>query len=74
MNSPIVETELFKSVAPKIAQRVTPGALEVELAVAAASGCKIRWEKDNLDTAIEWARTPQGGGFWSELHNISRLG
>lgn len=68
MNTPITETPLFKSVAPRVARLISPDELELEFLRAARDPqIKIKWNEINVDRALTWATMPQGHEFWSKI-------
>lgn len=67
ITNPIKETTLFKNVAPFI-KSLNEDQLSYEL-VKASNFTEVAFRKNDLDSAMTWARTPQGGDFWLKLHN-----
>lgn len=66
--TPVRDTPLFKSVAPRVEALISHDELELELIRVETEGEGVKWEKRNVDQAITWERTPQGGEFWSKVH------
>ena len=66
--NPIKDTILFKGVAPYLEMHPDNFAYQL-LAIHRDDPTVVNWNRNNLDTAISWAHTPQGGDYWWKQHN-----
>lgn len=64
----ITETVLFKSVAHKVTDVISPENLELALLRASTTRLGVDFSKTNVDRAMSWQLTPQGNDFWNKIN------